>query len=255
MIELYHWEPNGASGRAMICLKEKGIDFTSRYVDVLAFQQHQPPFLALHETGEVPVLVRDGDAYWESSYLCEYLDEAFPDNPLMPKEPLARWEVRAWQKYVDDFVAASVGDLAWAAYGAKALKGRDRAEIETAIARIPMKERRDIWQAALAGLSETQLASSRERIKKAVEKMEADLRSSGWLAGGAFSLADVAAFPFVNYLPRLTPEIVNEQVSPRTLAWLGRVAERPAVKAALAMARTADPFAIAAPGSEHVRWG
>ncbi len=255
MIELYHWEPNGASGRVMICLKEKGIDFTGHYIDVLAFQQHASPFLALHKTGEVPVLVRDGEAYWESSYVCEYLDEAFADNPLMPKEPLARWEVRAWQKYVDDFVASSVSDLAWAAYGESALKGRDHAEIEAAVGRIPMKERRDVWQAALAGLSETQLSASRERIRKAVEKMEADLDPSGWLAGGAFSLADIAAFPFVNYLPRLASEIVNEAESPRTLAWVQRVAERPAVKSALAMARTADPFTTAAPGPEHVRWG
>ena len=35
----------------------------------------------------------------------------------------------------------------------------------------------------------------------------------------------------------------------------GTVAERPGVKAALAMARTDDPYAIAAPGPEHVRWG
>lgn len=254
-MELYHWEPNGASGRVMICLAEKGVAFTSHYVDVLAFEQHEADFLGLHETGEVPVLVRDGQAYWESSYLCEYLDEAFPDNPLMPDEPLARWEVRAWQKYVDDFVASSVSDLAWAAYGAGALEGRDRASLEAAVARIPMKERRDVWQAALKGLSKAELAKSRERVRNAVEKAEADLGPSGWLAGGAFSLADIAAFPFINYLPRLTPEIVNEKDSPRTLDWLGRVAARSAVKATMTLARTTDPFAIAAPGPEHVRWG
>ena len=254
-MELYHWEPNGASGRVMICLMEKGVDFTSRYVDVFAFEQHKPDFLKLHETGEVPVLVRDGEAFWESSYLCEYIDEAFPDNPLMPKETLARWEARAWQKYVDDFVAASVSDLAWAAYGTAALKGRDRAAIEASVARISVKERRDVWQAAIAGLPEAQLSASRERLKKTVEKMEVDLEPAGWLAGGAFSLADVAAFPYVNYLPRLAPELVNETASPRTLAWLARMMARPGVKAALAMARTGDPFTITAPGAEHVRWG
>lgn len=254
-MELYHWEPNGASGRVMICLTEKGIDFTSRYVDVLSFEQHKPEFLKLHETGEVPVLVRDGNAFWESSYLCEYINESFSDNPLMPEDSPSRWKVREWQKYVDDFVGSSVSDLAWAAYGDAALKGRDRSEIDSAAARIPVKERRDVWEASLTGLTDAQLSTSRDRVKKAVERMEADLDPSGWLANGEFSLADIAMFPYVNYLPRLTPEIVNETASPRTMAWLKRMSARPGVKAALAMAKTADPFAIAAPGPEHVRWG
>ena len=35
MIELYHWEPNADSLKMMIALKEKGLDFTSHYVDLL----------------------------------------------------------------------------------------------------------------------------------------------------------------------------------------------------------------------------
>ena len=254
-MELYHWEPNGASGRVMICLKEKGLEFTSHYIDILKFEQHSPDFLKLHASGEVPVLVRDGEAYFESSYVCEYLDEAFPDNPLMPKEPLARWEVRAWQKYVDDFVAASVSDLAWATYGDVALKDRDKTSLAAAIAAVPMKERRDVWQGAVEGLPEEKLSSSWDRVKKAIAKMEADLTASGWLAGGAFSLADIAAFPYINYLPRLAAELVSETAAPRTNAWLNTMADRPGVQAALAMARTEDPYAVAAPGPEHVRWG
>ena len=254
-MELYHWEPNGASGRVMICLKEKGLEFTSRYVDILKFEQHRPDFLKLHASGEVPVLVRDGEAYFESSYVCEYLDEAFPDNPLMPKEPLARWEVRAWQKYVDDFIAASVSDLAWATYGDVALKDRDKASIATVIAAVPTRERRDIWQGAIEGLPKEKLAASWDRVKKAIDKMEQDLTPTGWLAGGAFSLADIAAFPYINYLPRLAAELVSETAAPRTNAWLKSVAGRPGVKAAFAMARTEDPYAITAPGPEHVRWG
>ena len=86
MLELYHWEPNGACARVMIALKEKGLEFESRYVDLLAFEQHSPAFLALSGTGETPVLVRDGEAFTESSYVCEHLDEAFPDPPLMPSD-------------------------------------------------------------------------------------------------------------------------------------------------------------------------
>ena len=89
MLQLYHWEPNGACARVMIALKEKVLEFESRYVDLLAFEQHSPAFLALSGTGETPVLVRDGEAFTESSYVCEHLDEAFPDPPPHAANPVA----------------------------------------------------------------------------------------------------------------------------------------------------------------------
>jgi len=254
MLELYHWEPNGACARVMITLKEKGLDFASRYLDLLAFEQHAPEFVALNESGEAPVLVRDGEAYNESSYICEYLDEAFPERPLMPEAPYERWEARAWQKYVDDYLAASTSDLAWNAYGKAALEGRNVGP-DQILGRAPTRERQRVWADALEGYDEARLEKARNRVRLTVEKMEADLQDSDWLAGKAFSLADIAVFSYLNYLPRLTPELVNARTAPRTMAWLTRMSDRPGVKAALAMARTPDPFATAAPGPEPVRWG
>jgi len=247
MLELYHWEPNGAGARVLIALKEKRLEFQSRYVDVLAFDQHAPAFLALNPSGETPVLVCDGEPFNESSFICEYLDEAFPDAPLMPSAPIDRWAARAWQKYVDDYLAAAVSDLAWAALG------RVPPDAEAAIARIPMQERRDRWRAAVGGLDREVLDKARERVRLTIEKTEADLQDRDWLAPGGFSLADIAVYPYLNYLPRIAPEALA--AAPRTTAWLQRVSERPGVKAAEAMSRTGDPYGNAAPGPEHVRWG
>ena len=255
MLELYHWEPNAASARALIALTEKGLDFESRYVDVLGFEQHAPGFLALNPSGETPVLVHDGEAFNESSYICEYLEETFPDPPLMPRAPLDRWAARAWQKYVDDYLAAAASDLAWAALGAPALKDRSWNSVQEAVARIPMKERRDQWRAAIAGLPAEALDKSRERIRLTLAKMEADLKGRDWLAPGGCSLADIAVYPYVNYLPRIAPELIDADTAPRTTAWLKRMSERPGVRAAEAMSRTGDAYAIAAPGPEHIRWG
>ncbi len=255
MLELYHWEPNAASARVLIALKEKGLAFESRYVDVLGFEQHAPGFLALNPSGETPVLVSGGEAFNESSYICEYLDEAFPDRPLLPEAPLHRWAARAWQKYVDDYLAAAASDLAWAALGAPALKERGWNSLQEAVARIPMKERRDHWQAAISGLPAEALDKSRERIRLTLAKMEADLDGRGWLAPGGFSLADIAVYPYVNYLPRVAPELIDANTAPRTLAWLKRMSERPGVRAAEAMSRTGDAYGVAAPGPEHIRWG
>jgi glutathione S-transferase len=249
MLQLYHWEPNAACARVMIALAEKGLDYQSRYVDVLAFEQHRPGFLELNATGETPVLVADGEAFTESSYICEYLDEAFPASPLMPKDALSRWKARAWQKYVDDHLAAYVIDLAWQAYGAKG------GNYETVASRVPVRERRDVWLRLAKGLESDQLERARERIGQCVHKMEQDLAAGPWLAGQSYSLADIAVYSYAAYLPKPAPELVSANAAPRTADWLRRMGERPAVKAALAAGRATDPFAAAAPGPEHVRWG
>ena len=247
MLELYHWEPNGASARVLIALHEKGLAFESRYVDLMAFEQHQPAFVQLNPTGEVPVLVQGGEPFTQSSYICAYLEEAFPQRPLMPADAYQRWEVRVWQKSVDDHLAAAVSDLAWTAYGPKGMAPD--------LGRLPSRERRDAWAEALRGYDAERLDKARERVGLAVGRMEQALERADWLAAGAFSLADIAVFAYAAYLPRLEPALVSQAASPRTMAWLERVASRPGVQAALAMARTPDPFGTAAPGPEHVRWG
>jgi glutathione S-transferase len=85
-----------------------------------------------------------------------------------------------------------------------------------------------------AEASEDQLANAHERIGLAVDKLEAALAGSDWLAGGAYSIADINAFALVHALPQLTPELVSPARTPRLTAYLARIAERPAVKAALA---------------------
>jgi len=255
ILELYHWEPVGACGRVLITLHEKGIDYQSLYLDVLAFEQHRPEFLRLNGSGEVPVLLVDSRPMNESSYICEYLEERYPQNPLLPKQPLDRWAVRVWQKYVDDYVAACASDLAWMALEYDNFKQRDSTAIDQAIAAIPMQERRDAWREAATGYDADRLQRARERMEELIKKIEQDLAASDWLVPSDYSFADIAVFPYANYLPRVLPDLVNDAMAPNTIAWLMRMQERPAVKAALETAKRSDPYATAAPGPEHVRWG
>jgi GSH-dependent disulfide-bond oxidoreductase len=252
-LRLYHWEPNAASARALICLSEKGTPFESVYVDVLAFEHVHPEFLRLNASGQVPVLVHDGTALSEASYICEYIEEAFRGPALMPGDPHGRWLARTWQKYVDDGLAASVSELAWQAYGLRALASTDRSALERRVESMSTIQRRDAWRAALAGLDADQLRRARARVADAVARAEAHLARSAWLAGPTYSLADVAAFSYLNYLPTLCADLLNE--APRTMKWLEAVAARPAVSSALATSRSGAPYRCAAPGPERVRWG
>ncbi|HUN26831.1 MAG TPA: glutathione S-transferase family protein [Steroidobacteraceae bacterium] len=240
MLELYHWEPNGASARVLISLEEKGLAYASRYVNVLCVEQYRAALLASSATAELPVLVSDGAALSEASDICEYLEEAFPATALMPPDARGRWRVRVWQKRIDEGVAASVCELAWHAYAARSRAALDAAQLAARRGRTS---------------SDEELARARERIARALAGIEADLSRTPWLAGAKYSLADIAVFAYFAYLPGLCPELLNERQTPRSLGWVRAIAARPAVRAALARGRVPEPFAVAAPGPEQIRWG
>ena len=93
MIELYHWEPNANSGKPIIALYEKGVDFVSHYTDLLNFDQHKPEYLKMNPLGTIPTLVHDDMVFAESTQMCEYIDAAFDGPPLRPADPMERWRM------------------------------------------------------------------------------------------------------------------------------------------------------------------
>ena len=72
----------------------------------------------------------------------------------------------------------------------------------------------------------------RQRLSLPVGRMEATLAKAPWLAGPAYSIADIDAYAVVDPLRELAPESVNASATPRLMDWLARIAERPAVRAA-----------------------
>ncbi len=113
MLELYHYEPYANSMKNMIALYEKGITFTSRYVDILKFEQHEDWFIALNPSGQVPILVHDGMVIVESTVINEYLEDVFPLVPLRPADFYLRQRMRVISKWTDEVLMPSVSMLGW----------------------------------------------------------------------------------------------------------------------------------------------
>jgi glutathione S-transferase len=236
MLELYHAEPVANSMKVLLCLKEKGLDFVSHYVDLLRFEQHSPEFLKINPNGQVPVLVHDGRIITESTVINEYLDEVFPEVPLRPADPYWRAQMRIWSKFVDEYFNPAVSMIGWHLMVRRVAQSLKKEELDEVLARIPLKEQRDKW-ATVAGESFTpeQLEDSRRRIGVSIQRMEQLLAERRWIAGPSYSLADINCYSLVAAVPRMFPELMNEQATPRTARWLAEMNERPAVMAALAM--------------------
>lgn len=80
--------------RAVLMLRQKGIDFEVEYIDL----RNKPEwFLKISPRGKVPVLqLDDGQVLFESQAICEYLEEVYPEPRLMPNDPVGRARDRAW---------------------------------------------------------------------------------------------------------------------------------------------------------------
>ena len=164
-ITLYHWEPNANSGKPMLALEEKGVAWASHYIDMIAFDQHQPEYLAINPQGTIPAMTHDGRVLTESTAIMEYVDEAFDGPALMPADARDRWRVRWWMKFMDQWLGPSFSMIGWCTFVGPSLAHKSEAEREAMLARIPLPERRVAWRKAMfAEFSEAELDESRRRI-------------------------------------------------------------------------------------------
>jgi glutathione S-transferase len=261
MLELYHGEPNTFSLKPLIVLHEKGLDHTGHYIAPADFDAVPAPIRDAMEVrynpeGDGPILVDRGTAMTESFFISLYLDEAFPQVPLRAPDAANRWRVLMWGRFVNEVLAPSVVTLGCHKHLSPLLKTKDRTRIESAITAMPTPERRDGWKTALDGSYPADVIDdSRRKIGIGVKKVEDALKSGDWLAGPAYSLADIDVFALLASVSGLAPDLLDEKTAPRTTAWLARILRRPAVAAAFAKSKTGKPLESFVPGPEHSRWG
>jgi glutathione S-transferase len=242
MLELYHAEPAANSLKTLIAIKEKGVDFKSRLMNLHAFEQHEPWFVKINPNGQVPVLVHDGKVINESTVINEYLDEVFDGPPLRPADPYWRARMRIWTKFVDEYFCPALSFIAWHYMIRNIIDKLSPEEFEARLARIPLKEQQDKWRtSAKQGYTKEQLDNWRRQVRTSIARMESQLNETKWLAGEAFSLADVSCYAMAFNLPMTAKRLVNAGETPHLMDWLTRMSERPGVKAAFAMGSPLPP--------------
>ena len=199
MLYLYHGTTSVCAIKARIALEEKSIAWTGEVLDLRRGDQHRPEYLKLNPNGVVPTLVHDGRALIESTLIIEYLDEAFPAPPLMPSDPYSRATIRLWMKRIDDTLHAACSAITFAVAFRKELQAKPAAELEAHLARIPDMAYRERQRLSIAhGLAAPHVAQAVRHYDKYIAQMEEALSGCAYLAGDSYSLADVAATPYVN---------------------------------------------------------
>ncbi len=164
-MELWHAWVCPYCMRVRIALAEKGLAYDEREIDLA---RKPAELFRVNPAGGVPVLVVEGGAAVpESLVILEYLEDRWPEHPLLPPDPLGRARARLLYERV---TAALAPHLLKLARGSDAEKG-----------------------------------AAEQAVRDALRALEPEVPEAGFLAG-PFSIADIALAPFVAKLPaRLRP--------------------------------------------------
>lgn len=98
--QLYTFFRSSTSFRLRIALAYKQLDYEPHYVSLPKMEHRVPSYRDINPQGLVPLLVEGGRSLIQSMAVIEYLDEIYPDPPLMPKDPIGRIYVRAVSQIV-----------------------------------------------------------------------------------------------------------------------------------------------------------
>jgi GST-like protein len=203
MIDLYSWTtPNGH--KIHIMLEETGLGYRPHKVDIGSGAQFRPDFIAINPNSKIPAIVdQDGPdgrpiTVFESGAILIYLAEK--SGMFMPALPRRRYDVLQWLM----FQMASIGPM----FG-------------------------QAWHFRSAAPERVPYAIERytNEVTRLLKVMDLRLRDSAYLGDGEYSIADIAAWPWVRNSEKIGQDM---RAFPHVQRWIDVIAARPAVKRGLA---------------------
>jgi glutathione S-transferase len=173
---------------------EKGLQWDTTWLDLPSGEHKKPEYLAINPVGKVPALIDGGVIIHDSTVIGEYLEDRYPDRPLLPRDPAARARARALEDYADAYMAPSMYKILYQMRKPEA--ERDRAKIEE-------------------GERET---------RRHFEYLDRELAGREFIAG-QFSVADIAYMPHLSNYERAGYKVPEDLKNLH--AWWERLKARP----------------------------
>ncbi|MBI4082393.1 MAG: glutathione S-transferase family protein [Candidatus Lambdaproteobacteria bacterium] len=202
MITLYHWWVSSHSFKTRLVLAEKGLGYQEVLIDLGKRVQKEPWYLKIHPYGTVPAIEDDGFIVYDSTMIAEYLEEQYPQVPMLPKDARGRARIRMLEDFRDMHVHP-VFRVFLQEYRSKPAGQADMGAVNKAL----------------------------EQFHGMLGRLERELEGREYL-GGTFSIADTA---FVPYFPSMDAwKIPVPESCPNVKAWIARCKARPSFAKSLA---------------------
>ena len=196
-ITLYHSMFSTCSQKVRYLLAIKGLEYESRLVSLPEGEQLEDWYLAINPNGVVPSLVHNGEPIIDSSVICEYLDEVFPDIALTPSGPVARARMRAWMRYFEEVPTAAIRAPSFNALFARNIVGKGDAENRRRGERMPLRKH---FYAKLGpqGFPREMVEESTEKLAACIARVDRTCRDRGpYLLGPQLTIADITLLPTI----------------------------------------------------------
>ena len=204
-MRLYEHSPFPSPRRVRIFAAEKGIeDLQLVQIDVLGGEARREAFLAKNPLGQVPVLeLEDGTCISETTAISRYLEELWPEPALYGSTAVDKAKVEMWQSRIEaDLMGAMLS------YYHHATPGFGDME--------PFQNK--AWG-----------EKSRDRAMATMRLLDAELGAKPFIAGDAFSIADITALCAIDFAKAVGTELPADLV--HLSAWHDRVSRRPSASA------------------------
>lgn len=252
MLYLYQGSTSVCSVKVRLALEEKGLSFEGEILDLQRGDQHRPDYAKLNPNEVVPTLVHDGKVLIESTLIIEYLDEAFPNPPLMPADPALRHQARLFMKKIDDYLHAACSTVTFATANRKVLIQKSAEELAAHLAKIPNPDYRERQRLSITqGLAAPHVAQALKNYDKYLGDMEEALGKHAYLAGAQYTLADAAATPYIFRAEAIGLDGLWRGRRPKVTEWYQRVRARASFdRAVLAPISASDRYRFDVPREE-----
>lgn len=164
--------------RVRMFLAEKGIDVPMRQLSLMEREHKQPDFIARNSLGQAPILeLDDGTVIAESNSICRYLEELHPHPPLFGRTPIEIAHIDMWARRIEFQIKPPQ-----AAFWVHAHPLTEAYTREQKIARFPEYGE-----------------DNRERYAQKLRWLDEEMRAHAWIAGDAFSMADIVAISVIDF--------------------------------------------------------
>lgn len=204
-MKLYTYPGAPNPRRVHLYLAEKGLELSCETVDIMTRQNRTPEFLEkVNPLGGIPVLeLDDGSHIAESVAICRYLEVLHPEPPLFGSTAEEVGRIEMWSRRIELNLMRPVG-MVWI-HGSPLTKA--------------------VFPDQIAEVAE----QSRGQVRESHRFLDRSLGSQDFIAGDAFSIADILALTTIDFAAALV-ELPFDPSLTYLAAWHARMAERPSVE-------------------------
>lgn len=202
-MKLYNANLSNFASKCRLAIYEKGAPV--EIVPIPGGDLKSPEYLKVYPLGKTPSLDANGQIIGESEIINEYLEEKFPEKPLLPRDAEGRARSRGISRFHDLYLEPPLRAL----FPQVSAKEKNRTLINEKLAEITMR----------------------------LDQLEGMLSSGPYALGSAFTLADCALLPTFFFINLMLPMVGGPAFSdgrPKLAAWWAKVQERPTVQKVLA---------------------